>query len=381
MAPSNNNNKASLRPVTLTPVVDENVSGRARSTIAPSSKSGGKSTNTASANSKPLSATGRLNEFIWPSQRTPTATSAEKSADGGDKTSRGKTKERGENVRTSPAVQTAGISTYKQVEPPDQALIASVNIAAGHFECKDGDKMHAKRKAGEDDVNAFACRVGIATKDTCHQTSSPTKRPRGGQTPTTIAGEFTVELGPEVRTYTKIALDIYGCSHCDQIVVGRDKSAHGWHCWKGDAGTRCELCGHVSYDRRKDGLDHHKKWAICGAKRMDYARSLAQLRSAIPRRMRVQAAIERERKNAGAADRSCAAAVHDDEGVVEEDRYHGAYSEDLEGDDGECTDEEGDDGHSAATGGEQEHDVSTPSWDADEVHGIRYEDYILEDRP
>lgn len=91
---------------------------------------------------------------------------------------------------------------------------------------------------------------------------------------------------------------------------------------------------------------------------MDYARSLAQLRSAVPRRMRVQAAIERERKNAGAADRSCAAAVHDDEGVVKEDRYHGAYSEDLEGDDGEgCTDEEGDDGDSAATGGEQEHGV------------------------
>lgn len=176
---------------------------------------------------------------------------------------------------------------------------------------------------------------------------------------------------------------IYECSHCEQNVVAGDRSAHGWHCWKGDAGTRCELCGHVSYNCRKDRIERHEKSAMCGEKRMDYARSLAQLRSAVPRRMRVRAAIERERENAGAADRSCAAAAHSDEGVSEssdEDRDHGAYSEDLDGDDGEGgTDEEGNDGDSAATGGDQEHDVSTLSWDADEIHGILYEDYILED--
>lgn len=84
--------------------------------------------------------------------------------------------------------------------------------------------------------------------------------------------------------------------------------------------------------------------------------------------MRVQAAIERERqrKIASAADKSCAAAAHDDEGFSEfsdEDRGLGAYNEDLKGDDGEGgAGQEGDNG-----------EVSASSDAAEEIQGPQEE--------
>lgn len=126
-------------------------------------------------------------------------------------------------------------------------------------------KMRKMRKVGGDDGTGNACRVNPAAKDAFHETSSPKKQSRGTQTPTTIADEFAVESRPTVQTYTKISFDvsinsavgpaltsgcmfsqIYGCSHCGQKIIARDRSTHRWHCGKAKAATRCDLCGHVS---------------------------------------------------------------------------------------------------------------------------------------
>ncbi|KAL4255052.1 hypothetical protein AB1N83_013381 [Pleurotus pulmonarius] len=351
MARSKHKALQSPRPATFL-AVDKNVSGSA----AEIWEWGRNEVNMRST--KRLFATERSNEATLSPQETSAASPAEECVGGSGEISRQEAEELSESVGISPAFRSAEPAMEKQGQG--------------------AKRMRKRRKVGG--YNGTHAASSPAAKAAFHETSSPTKQVRGTPTPTTIASELAVESRPTVQTYTKMAFDIYACSHCGQRIIGRNRSSHSWHCGRAKAGARCDLCGHVSYKGRKGSIERHQKSASCREKRMDYARSLAQLRSAVPRRMRVQVAIEHERENrsASAAYMACAAAARDDDGVSglgNEKRDPGAYHEDLKDDGGEGGSHEEGDGHdSATTDGEQERVVSASSDAAEDTQGLQEEE-------